>query len=130
MKTYDIASFIVYKDGRILVERRRLDEVNDPGKVVLPSGHLKSGENPVAACKRELKEELGVDCDNFRYITTLPRHAETEKQSIHFYSCENYRGDAKSKEAEEIFWITPDQLDILDFEIDRTAIRKYLQIIK
>jgi len=123
----DIASFIVYKDGKILVEKRRLDKVNDPGKVLLPSGHIEVGESPELACKRELKEELGLDCDKFRYITTLDHRAETEQQTIYFFSCEGYTGTVRSREAENILWITPDQLDILDDEIDRIAIRKYLQ---
>src|SRR3989344_5285392 len=127
MKKYDIASFIVYRDGKILVEKRRLDKVNDPGKVLLPSGHIEVGESPELACKRELKEELGLDCDKFRYITTLDHRAETEQQTIYFFSCEGYTGTVRSREAENILWITPDQLDILDDEIDRIAIRKYLQ---
>jgi 8-oxo-dGTP diphosphatase len=130
MKKYDIASFIVYKDGKILVEKRKSDETNDPGKVVLPSGHIEAGESPELACKRELKEELGLDCDKFRYITRVDRRAETEGQSIYFYSCEGYRGDVKSSEAEQIFWITPGQLHLLDFGFDRAAIRKYLKTIK
>lgn len=127
MRQNDIASFIVYKDGKILVEKRRLDKVNDPGKVLLPSGHIEVGESPELACKRELKEELGLDCDKFRYITTLDHRAETEQQTIYFFSCEGYTGTVRSREAENILWITPDQLDILDDEIDRIAIRKYLQ---
>src|SRR3989344_7808237 len=124
MKKYDIASFIVYRDGKILVEKRKLDEVNDPGKVVLPSSNIEAGESPELACKRELKEELGLDCDRFRYITEANRRAKTEDQRIYFFSCEGYMGNVMSKEAEEILWITPNQLDILDFEIDRAAIRK------
>jgi len=130
MKKYDIVSFIVYKDGKILVEKRKSDEINDPGKVVLPSGHVESGESQELACKRELKEELGLTCDKFRFIIRLYHRAEAEDQTIYFYSCEGYTGEVRKTEAEEIIWITPSQLNILDFEIDRTAIRKFLKTIK
>jgi ADP-ribose pyrophosphatase YjhB (NUDIX family) len=30
--------------------------------VVVPGGHVESGESLEEACKRELKEELGLEC--------------------------------------------------------------------
>ena len=52
MKTVETVSFILIRDGNILVERRRRDRVNDPDAVVVPGGHVDPGETPVEAVKR------------------------------------------------------------------------------
>ena len=61
MKTVQTVSFILIKDGKVLVERRRLDRRNDPGAVVIPGGHVEPGESHIEALRRELKEELGLE---------------------------------------------------------------------
>ena len=127
MRRSKAVSFIIYKDEKILVEKRRLDEPNDPGEVLLPSEHVKYREKFKPACKRGLWEELGLDCGKFRYIATLKHRSEKELLSIRFYSCEGYTGTPTAKEAESIFWIGLGELDVLDDDIDRIAIKKYLQ---
>ena len=67
-----IASFILYKDGKVLVEKRKLGIKVDPGKVVIPAGHVDEGETHLQTCKRELKEELDLDADEFDFIIELP----------------------------------------------------------
>jgi mutator protein MutT len=128
MKKADIASFIVHKNGKILVEQRKLTKKVDPGKIVLPSGHVEHGESFEETCKRELKEELDLDCDKFKFIIKLPHHTEFEEQMIYFYACEDWKGEPKGHEAEKVFWINPKQLKVLDFEIDRVAIKRFFKM--
>lgn len=128
MKKVNIASFIVHKNGKIIVEKRKMSKKDDPGKVVLPSGHVEKGESFEETCKRELKEELDLDCDKFKFIIKLPHNSESEEMNIHFYSCENWKGIPRNQEAEKVFWISPQELDILDFEIDRIAITEFFKM--
>jgi mutator protein MutT len=128
MKKVGIASFIVHEDGKILVEKRKLTKKNDPGKVVLPSGHVEGGESFEETCKRELKEELDLDCDKFKFIMKLPHRTDFEEMTIYFYLCKNWKGKPKSHEAEKIFWIGSKQLNVLDFEIDRKAIKEFFKM--
>jgi 8-oxo-dGTP pyrophosphatase MutT (NUDIX family) len=52
----------VAPDGDILLMRRSADEKNYGGWWGLPGGKAEAGEEPLAAARREVKEETGFDC--------------------------------------------------------------------
>ena len=113
IKTVDTVAFILIREGRILVERRRMDRETDPGVVVIPGGHVEPWESHEEALKRELSEELGVTCDDFRFIARMPCQTETEIQMNHWYLCHNWSGEPYATEAEEVFYIEdPEQLNL------------------
>jgi 8-oxo-dGTP diphosphatase len=124
METVDTVAFILIKGDKVLVERRRLDKETDPGAVVIPGGHVEEGETHIEALKRELLEELGVTCTDFKFIARMPCQTETEIQMNHWYLCENWKGEPVSIEAEEIFYV--DNAAQLDLSNDRTVITKLL----
>ena len=124
METVDTVAFILIKDNRVLVERRRMDKETDPGAVVIPGGHVEEGETHIEALKRELLEELGVTCNDFKFIARMPCQTETEIQMNHWYLCEGWKGEPMSTEAEEIFYV--DNAAQLDLPNDRTVITKLL----
>ena len=41
MEKVNVVSFLVYKNGKFLVEKRKMTEKDDPGKIVIPAGHVK-----------------------------------------------------------------------------------------
>ncbi|HUS60449.1 MAG TPA: NUDIX domain-containing protein [Nevskiaceae bacterium] len=127
MKQVDVVAFIVHKNKKILMEKRKLNKKTDPGKVVIPGGHVEQGESFEEACQRELKEELGIECQNFKFIIKLLHHTDIENQMTHYFSCEEWKGKPVSHEAEKIFWVGLEQLNILDFEIDKKAAKEFFQ---
>lgn len=52
---------VFLKNGEILVAKRGIEP--DIGKFELPGGFLNYGEDPYQACRRELKEETGLDIE-------------------------------------------------------------------
>jgi mutator protein MutT len=123
----DTVAFIVHREGTILVEQRKLTKKTDPGKVAIPGGHVEKGESFEQACKRELREELDLECSSFSFIIRLLHHTDVEDQMTHYYSCEDWRGEPKSKEAERVFWVDSKHLDVLSFEIDRKAAEEFFK---
>ena len=71
MKTVDTVAFILIRDNKVLVERRRQDRVNDPGAVVIPGGHVEDGETHFQALQREMREELGLEGNCFSFFLKL-----------------------------------------------------------
>ena len=124
MKTVDTVSFILIHDGKILVERRRKDRINDPGAVVVPGGHVDPGETPLMAVKRELLEELGVECSSFRLYDRMLCESDTEYQMNCWFICEDWRGEPLASEAEEIFYLGSDELDQLSLPNDRIVVTR------
>jgi len=126
-----IASFIVHKDGKVLVEKRKMTKKVDPGTVVLPSGHVEEGETFEQTCERELMEETSLECKEFNFVIKLPHVANTgEKMMIYFYGCGDWTGEPQSHEAEKVFWISLEEIDVLNCEIDRIAVRKFFEMLK
>ena len=124
MKTVDTVSFILIHDGKILVERRRKDRVNDPGAVVVPGGHVDPGETPLMAVKRELLEELGVECDSFRFFDRMLCESDTEYQMNSWFICEDWGGEPVASEAAEIFYLGCDELDRLSLPNDHKVVTR------
>jgi mutator protein MutT len=123
----DVVALIVRKNNEILVEKRKRDRIVDPGKTAIPGGHVEDPESFEEACARELKEELDLDCSDFRFVASMPHDTISEKQMVHYYSCENWKGVPKNREADAIFWTSVENLECLDFEIDKRAIQRFLR---
>ena len=121
MKTVDCVSLVVLREGKILVERRREDRETHPGAVVIPGGHLEGDESFTDACRKELKEELGLDCKEFRFLAEALVPTDVELQKTRWYVCMDWEGEPVCNEADEVFWIGLDELFRLDFEYDREA---------
>ncbi len=129
-KQVDSVSFIIYKNGKFLVEKRKPDKKDNPGKIMFPGGSIEAGESFEQTCRREVKEEFGIYCKKFKFIIRLPIRLPHKKKLIHYYFCEDWKGKPESYEAEKIFWIDPKEFSILDFEIDRTAAKEFLKMLK
>ncbi|MFX1301472.1 MAG: NUDIX hydrolase [Promethearchaeota archaeon] len=80
----NVVALIVRKNGEVLLERRKKDRKVDPGKLVIPEGHVEDTETQEQACKRELKEELDLECSKFRHVISIPHDTTSEKQMVHY----------------------------------------------
>ena len=124
-------AFIILEKGKLLVEKRKMTKKVDPGKIIIPGGHVEEGESPLQACKREMKEELDIECEKIKFVTRMPYYHPVENQNINYFLCTKIIGDIKTLEAEELFWIDPKvEKDKLDFDVDREALKKMFEMIK
>jgi 8-oxo-dGTP pyrophosphatase MutT (NUDIX family)/precorrin-6B methylase 2 len=123
-KSCDVVAFILLKNGKVLVEERMPNRKIDPGKIVIPGGHVKRGESLIDACKRELKEELNVDSSDLEFVCRFLHGVGSEIQMIHYFLCKDWKGRMKTREAKRIVWLDKKNLNKLSYEIDRKAINK------
>jgi len=79
-----------------------------------PSGGVKPGETPEAACVREVKEETGLDVKVLKRIFTMP--AEFKARFVHFYLADCVGGDVKLDPSEALSggWFTVEEALGLD----------------
>ena len=120
----ETVSFFVLCEGSLLVERRSLEARTDPGIVAIPGGHIQSGESLVEAVQRELREETGLSCDSFTLITKKSHSTPLEHQTVYYYFCNDWVGELVCNEADELFWISLDEIDLLDYAIEREAVEE------
>ncbi|WP_051359877.1 NUDIX hydrolase [Adhaeribacter aquaticus] len=121
----DCVIFMLFKEGRLLVEKRKLSKLIDPGLVEIPGGHMEPGEDQVMALHREMQEELALQPVSWSYVCTL---LSQRFQKMHYYVVENWSGEIQNNEAEALFWIQLHNLSELELEMDRTAVREYIRL--
>jgi len=71
-------------------------------------GRVKLGETSLETAKREIKEETGLDINNFKLISVL----------------ENFYGDNENKVQEICFVYTTDKIDKIDLEYNLSELSK------
>jgi isopentenyl-diphosphate Delta-isomerase len=112
-----------------------------PGKwTVSCSGHIRAGELPEIACRRELREELGIEAPSPSYLfkELLPKiiwASSTEYEIAYAYEC-HYNSDITpdTQEVESVRFVSTDGIKVIveknssDFTPDALILlKKYLQ---
>jgi mutator protein MutT len=124
----EIVALILEKEGKILVEKRKMTNLTVPGTVIFPAGHVKLGETREQALIREMKEELGIEIHGLKLVCQKDFDCE-EQQRIFWYSCEEYGGELQNNEAEELLWINPKiDADLLTHQISKDALNSYFKL--
>ncbi|MEA1965145.1 MAG: NUDIX hydrolase [Candidatus Aerophobetes bacterium] len=117
---------VAIKDGEILLIKRG----REPGKGfwALPSGFVESGEAPEDTCRRELKEETGLDGVIKRLIGVYREKTETYGDVIVvMYLMEIIGGELRAgDDAEEAEFFKKERLPSLCFNCFKKAIAKVL----
>jgi 8-oxo-dGTP diphosphatase len=71
------------------------------GSYGLPGGRLETAETLDECVKRELKEETGLETDNFHFVGVV-RELQDSYNFIHFiYTCSKYTGELTNVEPEK-----------------------------
>ena len=80
---------VYHPDGRLLLQKRRMDKDVQPGKWdTAVGGHLDSGEDYETAVLRELAEELGVvaELQDLQYVMDSEIRNEIESENVRVFS--------------------------------------------
>lgn len=102
---------LVIKDEKILIGR---DSRKGEDVWGVPGGNWESGETLLEAAKREVFEESGVECNNFKLINVYDFYREDKKVS---YVSIGYRAEYLSGDLRDSFeekrldwnWMTPQE---------------------
>lgn len=112
--SYEIAAAVIWRKGKVLIARRRVDQMLG-GLWEFPGGKQEAGESLEQTVRREIKEELDI---RIRVGEAYPpiRHAYTHlKIRLHAFDCRIQSGRPKALAADELRWVHPDEFDILPF---------------
>lgn len=103
-----VCAGLLWKNDCVLIAQRA--EAKHKGAWEFPGGKIETDESPEGALKRELKEELDLDCTigDFFMLTT---HALSNKTiELHTYQVIHFEGQAKALIHNEIRWVKVDEL--------------------
>jgi 8-oxo-dGTP diphosphatase len=119
-----VVAALILKDDRILACQRTRHQ-SMPLKWEFPGGKIEEGEQPRAALRRELEEELGIEAvigdEVARIHHEYPSGGAVE---LRFYDVRRYRGDIENRIFRDVRWVERSELGQLDFlEADLQLVR-------
>jgi A/G-specific adenine glycosylase len=86
LQRIEVAVAVIERDGRVLLQERPAGGLL-AGLWEFPGGKIEPGEGRTAALRREVREELGVEIEAVRRLTTV-RHAYTRfEATLHAFRC-------------------------------------------
>ena len=118
-----VVAALILQDGKLLVCQRTRHQTM-PLKWEFPGGKIEEGEQPRAALRRELDEELGIHAtigdELARIQHEYPNGGMVE---LRFYVVREYVGELENRIFKDMQWAAPKDLPKFDFlEADLTLV--------
>lgn len=124
------ATAIIIKDQKLLVGKRNLKGEPFFGKWDFFGGYVGKNETPEGALKREIKEELGVDCSAtyFGSFTGKSSYKDYEFPVLSFAYLVEFNGEIKldTGENSKFSWVPINKLNDIAFDSNQ----KILKLVK
>ncbi len=111
---HHISVGVVYKNGRMLITRRKLEGLLG-GLWEFPGGKVGKDESPESACVREIMEEVNLKVEIDSQLTQV-KHAYTHfKVHLDVFTCRYISGNVKLNGPIDYRWITWPEIDRFPF---------------
>ena len=88
MKIVDVALALIFREGRLFLQRRDPAGAVLPGVWEFPGGKVEPGESPRQALRRELHEEVGIRGAEVRALPVLEHAYPEVRVRLHPYRVE------------------------------------------
>ncbi|QTA87101.1 Adenine DNA glycosylase domain-containing protein, MutY-like [Desulfonema magnum] len=123
---YHIAAGVVYKEGQVLITRRKPEGLLG-GLWEFPGGKVRKNEDAKQACIREIKEETNLVVEVESHLTCV-RHAYTHfKIVMDVFRCAYVSGRVKLNGPEDFRWIATEETEQYPFP---KANLKFIPLLK
>lgn len=111
MKTIEVVAAIIRSNNKIFVTRRGYGEFKDMWE--FPGGKMESLETQEEALIREIKEELELDIEISKYLTTVDYDYSNFHLTMHCFICTISGGKLQLNAHNDAKWITLEELEHL-----------------
>jgi 8-oxo-dGTP diphosphatase len=109
-----VAGILRDDDGRILISRRQAGK-HGAGRWEFPGGKIAPGEEPLAALRRELAEEIGIEVIRASRYMALEHDYPERSVALDFHLVAEWRGAVQALERQELAWAGAAEL--FDYDI-------------
>ena len=109
MKCIKVVCGIIWKDGQVLIARRK-PEKNLGGYWEFPGGKIEPEESTESALVRELKEEMGMSLDNIHYFDKNIHQYDSFLIELIAYNCDFVNANFQLTDHDDVLFVLPNQL--------------------
>ena len=111
-----VAVGVIYSPDRnkVLITKRTENQ-HLAGYWEFPGGKVKKNEDVLSALSRELNEELGIEVNSARQLTTVKFDYPDKKVLLDIWEVYEWSGKPESKENQELTWTDINGLDSYEF---------------
>lgn len=125
-KHLDVVAALIEKDDKVLLCQRN-DHDAFGGLWEFPGGKLESNETYQEGVAREMKEELGIDCEVGDFVGEFSDEDKTLHIDIFLYRVIKYKNKIRCLDCKGFRWVTLEQASELDLAPADVKIVKYLK---
>lgn len=111
MKTIEVVAAIIKHDNKIFTTRRSYGDFENMWE--FPGGKIEAGETQEEALIREIKEELELDIEVSKYLTTVDYDYPNFHLTMHCFICNICGGELHLNAHNDAKWIILDEVDNL-----------------
>jgi A/G-specific adenine glycosylase len=123
---YTVAVGVIYRDGRILIDKRRPEGLLG-GLWEFPGGKRQRGESLEAALRREVGEELDIAVRVGRRLAVVDHAYSHFRVRIHAFECTWIAGEPRCLTCAAFKWVRPSELGRYAFPAANNKIIDVLQ---
>ncbi len=103
---------MIYQDNQVLVQNKVHSDWNG---ITFPGGHVEKNESFADAVIREVYEETGLSIQSPQLCGIKDWiEADGSRYMVFFYKTDKFKGELKSSDEGEVFWVPWDKLLSLD----------------
>ncbi|TEW51329.1 8-oxo-dGTP diphosphatase MutT [Psychromonas algicola] len=125
-KKETISIAIVKNEQQQFLITRRQKGQHLAGKWEFPGGKVEGEESLEVAMIRELKEEVGLTAIEYTLFDSLKFQYDQLALSLNFFLVNNFTGEAKGLEGQELKWVSLAELDNYEFPKANISVIKKL----
>ncbi len=128
-KTIRVVAAIITDGERILATQRGYGAFK--GMWEFPGGKIELGEEPEQALRREIMEELQLEIDIQRFVSTVDYEYPDFMLNMDCYLCKIAGGNMNLTEHQAAKWLVPDELTSVEWlPADVELVEQLRQIMK
>lgn len=113
MKTIEVVAAVIKHDNKIFTSRRNYGEFENMWE--FPGGKIEEGETREEALIREIKEELELNIEVNKYLTTVEYDYPNFHLIMHCFMCTVIGGELRLNVHNDAKWTTLEELDKLNW---------------
>lgn len=125
MKTIEVVAAVIKNHNKIFTTRRGYGEFENMWE--FPGGKIETGETREEALIREIKEELELDIEVNKYLTTVDYDYSTFHLTMHCFICTINGGELHLNAHNDAKWMSMKDLDSLNWVPADTLVVKKLK---